>query len=313
MSRAGIALRLFAFLLVLSCQKKNLSNSESHAFYSSNDTLINDTSTVGELCYGDSVFRASVTGIENRILPVRRPSQPGYFIANLAGLDLDSATGKINLSRSESGLRYQIYYMSFDKELISQTSITISGIDYQDRVYDLSSGSVEDQFAMPIYDMTPGVPLPCGNPENGSICRFDETDINGDNIPDYIGANNSKLFIDTLTGVIDLKKSLEAGIFGPVPPGASLSFLNRRKKDVTIYYRLGDDNCRTLKKITVRLIYFQSKALIPESMQLEIDSRNQRYLLQPGSAASSGDDLLNLAYYYSTPKRPPLIVIVSGT
>jgi hypothetical protein len=310
MSRAGIALPLFAFLLVLSCQKKNLSNSESHAFSSSNVTLINDTSTGDELSYGDSVFQASVTGIEYRILPVRRPSQPGYFIANLAGLDLDSATGKINLSRSESGLRYQVYYVSIDKELIAQTSVTISGIDYQDRVYDLSSGAAEDQFAIPMYDMTPGLPLPCGN---GSICRFDETDINGDNISDYFGANNSKLFVDTLTGVIDLKKSLEAGIFGTVPPGANLSFLNRRKKDVTIYYRLGDDNCRTLKKITVRLIYFQSKALIPESMQLEIDSRNQRYLLQPGSAASSDDDLLNLAYYYSTPKRPPLIVIVSGT
>ena len=81
-----------------------------------------------------------------------------------------------------------------------------------------------------------------------------------------------------------------------------------------IYYRLGDSNTRMLKKITVRLIYFQSRALIPESMQLEIASRNQRYLLEPGSASSSGDDYFaSLLYYSSTPKRPPLIVIVSGS
>jgi len=311
MSRAGIALILVAFLLILACQKKNLSTSKLSFSTSSNDTLITDTTNVDSLSYGDSVFSVSVTGIERRILPIVKPSQPGYFIANLSGLILDSATGRINLSRSESGLRYKVYYMSFTKELIAETSVTISGVDYQDRIYDLSSQYTEDLFATPIYNMIPGTRLPCTIAGSGYICKFDVTDINGDDIPDYIGANNSKLFVDTLTGVIDLKKSVEAGVFGPIPAGSGLSILNGRKKDITIYYVLGDST-RTLKKITVRLVYFQSKALIPESMQLEIDSRNKRYLLQPGSAASSGDDLLSLSYYYSTPKRPPLIVIVSG-
>lgn len=314
MSRAGIASILIAFLFVFACQKSNLSTFEA-GFDSSNDTLINetiitDTSFFDTLSYGDSVFSASVVGNERRIYPVIKPAKPGYFSASLPGLDLDTATGRINLSRSESGLRYQVYYVSPDKKIIAKTAVTVAGIDYQDRIYDLSSGLPEDLFAVPIFDMNPGVPLPCTYTVNGYTCKFDETDLNGDNIADYIGANNSKLIIDTLSGVIDLKKSLAAGIFGPIPPGGNSSFLNGRKKDVMIYYRLGDSNTRALKKITVRLVYFQSRALIPESMQLEINSRNQRYLLQPGSASSSGDDLLTLAY--STPKRPPLIVIVSG-
>jgi len=265
------------------------------------------------LSYGDTLFSASVTGNEKKIIPLIRPSKPGYFAASSPGLELDSATGRINLSKSESGLRYEVYYLSFNKDVIASTSITVSGIDYQDGIYDLSSDAPEQQFVAPIYDMSPGAPLPCNN-GNGQLCKFDETDLNGDNIADYIGANNSKLIVDTSTGVIDLKKSLEAGVFGPVPPGSGLSFLNGRKKDVTIYYRLSDSNTRTLKKITLRLVYFQSRALVPESMQLEIDSRNKRYLLEPGSAASGSDvDQLTLSYYYySTPKRPPLIVIVSG-
>jgi hypothetical protein len=317
MSRAGIAFVIITSLCVSACQKNNISPSKS-ALISSNDTLITDTligdtSVFDTLSYGDTIYSASVTGTERRIYPVVRPAKPGYFMASLPGLDIDSITGRINISKSESGLRYEVFYVSAAKEFIASTTITISGVDYQDRIYDLSSGLPEDQYAAPIFNMTPGAPLPCTYTGNGALCKFDETDINGDNIPDYIGANNSKLIIDTLTGIIDLKKSLAAGVFGPVPPGSTPMFLNGRKKDVTIYYRLGDGNTRTLKKITIRLVYYQSKALIPESMQLEINSRNQRYLLQPGSAASTDDDLLTLAYYYySTPKRPPLIVLVSG-
>jgi hypothetical protein len=313
MRRAGYAFSAIAFLFVLACQKSNLSSSESLAFISLNDTLINSALVTDTLSYGDSVFSASVVGTEKRILPTIRPLQPGRFAASLPGLDLDTITGRINISRSESGLRYQVYYLSPTNKLIASTSVTIAGIDYQDRIYDLSSNAPEEQFATPIYNMRPGTPLPCSYIGTSNLCKFDETDINGDYIPDYIGANNSKLIIDTLTGVIDLKKSLAAGVFGPVLPGTSPTILNGRKKDVTIYYRLGDGDTRMLKKITVRLVYFQSRALIPASMQLEIDSRNQRYLLMPGSASSSGDDYFaRLTDYYSTPKRPPLIVIVSG-
>jgi hypothetical protein len=314
MSRAGIAILFVTFLCELACQKNNISTSES-AFIASNDTLIadtlvNDTSAFDTLSYGDTIFSASVIGNEKRIYPVIRPGKPGYFMANLPGLDIDSITGRINISRSESGLRYEVFYVSQTKTILASTSITITGIDYQDRIYDLSSGSPEQQFAVPIYNMSPGLPMPCAT--GASDCKFDETDLNGDLTPDIIGARNSKLAIDTASGIIDLKKSLEAGIFG-APALGNPAALNGRKKDVTIYYRLKDGNTRSLKKITIRLVYYQSVALIPESMQLEINSRNQRYVLEPGSASSSGDDLLTLAYYYySTPKRPPLIVIVSS-
>jgi hypothetical protein len=307
MSRAGIAYVSIAFLFLLACQKNNLSNSESD-FTSSNDILLADSQS-NRLSYGDSVFSASVVGTEKLICPVSRPSQPGYF-ASGPGLDLDSITGRINVSESESGLRYRVYYLSKANQPIDSTTITISGIDYKDRIYYVASGTAEERFVAPVYNMTPSLPLPCANAGDNPGCKFDETDLNGDHIPDITGANSNKLIIDTATGIIDLKQSLDAGLFGP--PAGPNPAINGRRKDITIYYRLNDSDTRTLKKITVRLVYFQSRALIPESMQLEISSRSQSYLVQPGSAASSGDDLTSLLYYYSTPKRPPLIVIVSG-
>ena len=93
--------------------------------------------------------------------------------------------------------------------------------------------------------------------------------------------------------------------------------MNGRKKDVSIYYGLSDGATRTLKRITVRLVYYQSKAMIPESMTLEINSRNQRYQTNAITAngGSGSNSLTSLIYYTTTtlkPKRPPLIVIVSG-
>jgi hypothetical protein len=313
MSRAGTAIILIAFLCVLACQKSNLSSSES-AFTSSNDVLLTDSSG-GPLSYGDTLFSASVVGNEKKINPVSKPSQAGYFASNLPGLDLDSASGRINISKSESGLRYKVYYLSFTNQPVDSTTIIISGIDYQDKIYNVGSDVPEDKIAVPIFDMSPGLPMPCTS-GNGPGCKFDETDLNGDNVPDIIGANNSKLIIDTATGVIDLKKSLDAGIFGPVVP-TNPTAMNGRKKDVTIYYWLSDGSTRSLKKITIRLVYYQSKAMIPESMTLEIDSRNQRYQTNALSANSgSGSYSLSSLLYYTTttlkPKRPPLIVIVSS-
>ena len=231
MSRAAIAYVLFFLLCIIACQKNNLSTSKS-AFTSSNDVLLSD-SQANFLSYGDSIFSASVVGNEKKILPVSKPFQPGYFAANLPGLDLDSASGRINISKSESGLRYRVYYLSLDNQPIDSTIIVISGVDYQDRIYDLSSSAPEEQVAVPIFDMSPGLPLPCTS-GNGPGCKFDETDLNGDNLPDVVGANNSKLVIDTASGVIDLKKSLDAGIFG-APVAANPAAMNGRKKDVSIY------------------------------------------------------------------------------
>ena len=299
MIRAGLTVGTFAFLFVLACQKKDTASSEALSMSS-----LNHIELTNELTYSDSIFYPSGIGTGKIISPISKPVDSGYFAASLPGLELDSATGRINTSRSESGLRYMVYYLSMKNEPIDSTPVTISGIDYTDHVYDFSQDTSAEQLAIPVYNMNPDLPLPCNNGGNGQGCKFDETDLNYDGLEDIPGANRNKLFVDVTNGTIDLKKSLNAGVFGLNP-------FNGKRKDVMIYYRLNDGSGRVLNKITVRLVYFRSRAMIPESMLLEINSRNTRY--QQNGITS--DVTSSLSYYTTTttkPKRPPLIVIVSG-
>lgn len=300
MSRAVIAITIIASVFVFACQKKDTASPVAGPLGFLNNIILSDS-----LSYDDSIFYTSVTGSEKNVFPVSRPSENGYFAANIPGLDIDSVTGRINISKSESGIRYLVYYLSPSNQPLYSTPVTISGIDYQDRIYDISSNDPENEMAMPIYNMTHGLPVPCSNSNSGQGCRFDETDFNNDGIEDSPGANRNKLIVDVNNGSINLKESFLAGVFG-------LNLFNGKKKDVTIYYRLDDGSNRTLNKITIRLVYFQSRAFIPESMTLEINSRNERYQ-QIGTTSST--EFGTLLYYTTTttkPKRPPLIVIVSG-
>ena len=150
---------------------------------------------------------------------------------------------------------------------------------------------------MPIYNMA----ISMGVPDSS---EFDETYINADTIEDVPGAVRNKLMVNKKDGTINLKESFEAGVFGVAP-------VNGKRKDVTFFYRLNDGSNRVLNKITLRLVYYQSKALIPESMSLEINSRNDRYQVLGTTTTETG----LLTYYTTTyykPKRPPLIVIVSS-
>ena len=299
MNRAAFALSLIGLLFSVSCQKKDNNRSSISTFPSGNASILNSS-----LSYGDTIFYTSGINTNRLIYPVTRPLQPGSFTASLPGLDLDPVSGRINVSRSETGLRYEVYFVS-GTAIIDSTSVTLSGVDYQDNIYNISSSESQDILAVPIYNMSPDLPLPCDTaPAEIAACVFDETDLNGDGIRDISGATRAKLVIDKKTGIINLKESFVSGLFGSTP-------VNGRRKDVSIYYRLNDGSSRTLNRITIRLVYYQSRAMIPESMVMEINSRNERYL-QIGDSETAISELLSYSYTTLKPKRPPLIVIVSG-
>lgn len=290
MIRAGIAIGTLAIFFFIACQKKDSTPAETSSVTSSNSITIS-----GPLSYGDSIFYPTFTGPTKMVFPISKPADSGFFASDIPGIELDSATGKINLAKSESGLRYKVYYVSLlNYQPIDSTSITISGIDYKDAIYDISGA---DTLALPVYNMSDSIVLPANS-------EFDETYINTDTIEDIPGANRNKLIVNRIDGTINLKESFEAGVFG-------LLFSNGKKKDITFLYRLNDGSNRVLNKITIRLVYFQSRAFIPESMSLEINSRNDRYQVLAGTQTDSGS-LLYYTTYTSTPKRPPLIVIVSS-
>ena len=175
---------------------------------------------------------------------------------------------------------------------------SIPGIEYLDRIYTIADSIDSDRYATPYYDANA---TPCLLNAVGSTgtCIFDETDLDGDGKSDYPGINKNKLVVSTESGVIDLLSSYQQGIFGLAPR-------NGQKKDFTFYYRLNDGSKKQLKKITVRLLYYQTTADIPDVINKEIKKRREEYAT--ASLLSATTTSISITY---KPKRPPLIVIVS--
>lgn len=276
-----------------------------------------NTTTKPRLSYGDSLFFMRNQPGSYLIMPVSRPDTPGYFKSAPSGLVLDSVTGRINISQSETGTRFKVYYLSPTRQVLDSVKLVISGIDYRDSIYEIASTENVYDTAFPIYNARPELRLPCSDDDDDdddSGCVFDETDIDGDGNDDIAGVIQDKLLVDKKKGTIDAEASFHAGVFGPGNPA------NGANRDFTFYYRLTDQSNRALNRITVRLYHFKKRSDIPQWLLNELNQRRQLAAMvnsrMAGVTAMATARTENTAYYYDyqtlyRPKRPPLIIIVS--
>jgi hypothetical protein len=182
-------------------------------------------------------------------------------------------------------------------------SVDTSGIDYVDNIYDLSLPSDSATKAYPVYHSVLSNELPCETTDSSQYgCIFDETDVDGNGTTDIPGANNNKLIVNKQSGVIDLAASLEAGVLGENPQNGS-------RRSLTFFYRLDDNSRRTLEQVTIRLVYYKRRSDVPPFLVNAIAARRQQYLVSSSSSITSSLTAFAIVY---KPKRPPLIVIVSG-
>jgi hypothetical protein len=191
-----------------------------------------------------------------------------------------------------------------DTTPIVPTDTVQPGIQYLDRIYNTNDSSSTDRFVWPYYDFAAQM---CNAESAGtSGCIFDETDLNGDGKKDFPGINKNKLVLSSTNGVIDLLASLQQGAFGIDLPS------NGQKKDFTFYYRLDDGGKKTLKKITVRLFFYNTMEDIPDVIIREVKKRREEYFTVTATNPSSSPSAsMTLTTTYK-PKRPPLLVIVSS-
>ncbi|MBM3415193.1 MAG: hypothetical protein FJY20_01845 [Bacteroidetes bacterium] len=143
-------------------------------------------------------------------MPVKQ--SPGTYSGFPEGIEINEATGAINVSKSETGLRYRITHISAKGDT-SQTIVVLSGITYTDHFYILAQG---DSVAHPVYNANSGRVLPL----NGS--SFDEGNL----------ANGGGCAVRTDNGKINLAESIRKGVFGANPQ-------NDDKKEFEIRW-----NCR---------------------------------------------------------------------
>lgn len=260
-------------ILFLGCKKNGADTG--------NNIIINTPPSVAHLLYGDSIIYLKNSSSDYIV----SPTQPrrGHYTAFPEGLVLDENTGDINVSKSETGLRYLVFF-SDNQNIKDTTLITLSGVNYADHYYHLSEG---DSIAYPLYNM-----LSASTPCNGSIgCTFDEGN----------SASTAGLAVKINSGAINLAQTVRNGIFGKKD-------YNNARQDIEIKYRLNDNSNKALNSITIRMYYYNTMEDVPSDLRQLITDRQTAFLRTSSYSfdlSAIGD--LNSA---AARPRPPCIIIV---
>ena len=235
-----------------------------------------------KLAYKDSIIYLKDDILDNYIVePLKSPV--GIYTGFPDGIEIDSATGKINVSESETGLRYRITYTS-PKGETSSTTIVLSGMNFKDKFYRLSQG---DSLAFPIY--------------NASVARV--LPVSGSNFDEGKVANASGCAIKTTNGQINLPATVRNGVFGKDPK-------NDVRKDFDIFYRLNDKSSKSLNRLRVRLYYYKSMAdVAPDLLQTLKDRENLGVFLESNTNSST----VSVARTNREARpRPPCIILIAN-
>ena len=260
MKQMGVLIQGFFFLAItvvsISCSKSN-----------SDDKNAGDYN----FSYGDSIIYLRSQASDYIIQPTE--IRAGAYSAFPDGIEIDETTGAINVSKSETGLRYRITHTS-PAGIVTETKLVLSGITFTDKYYHLSQN---DSIAFPVYNASASRILPL----NGST--FDEGN----------SANSGGCSVQTTNGQINLAQCIRNGIFGGVPR-------NDERKDFEIAYRINDGSGKALNKLKVRLYYYNSMADVPADLLETLQDReDQGVFLRTGNAAKVAKP------------RPPCVIIVN--
>lgn len=271
-------LRSFYYIIVMICIASGCSKSNAV-----DDTNFPTPIPSNILSFGDSIFYLKSTGT-NIVSPLPM-NRAGKFIAFPKGIELDEATGQIDLSQSEMGLRYKIMFIPDGRTDTISTKIVLGGINFYDGIYRLSQG---DSIAMPIYNAK-GVPYTPGQFGTGLNNSFDEGN----------GCNSQGCAVSLTNGRINLAKSLRDG---------AISSNNDSQKEFTYFYKMDDASGRTLNKLKVKLYYYQRRADIPQYLWDILLIDHAGTILRGAQGRGNG---ITESQAIAKP-RPPCIVIVDN-
>lgn len=233
-----------------------------------------------QLSYGDSIIYLQPTVADYIVNPLE--TRPGVYTGFPEGIEIDEITGAINVSKSETGLRYLITHTAPDST-VTTTKVVLSGITFKDKYYNLS---LNDSVAFPIYNAIESNALPV----SGSV--FDEGGL----------ANLSGCDVQTINGQINLAQSIRDGLFGNNPADDA-------RKEIDIVYRLNDGSNKALNKLRVKLYYYTSMATVaPDLLETLQDRQEQGVFLRgmPAATANRPGAPAKVAR-----PRPPCIVIIA--
>jgi hypothetical protein len=270
-----IIINLFIFFaFLISCKQEKIST----------PTLPNNNFNAA-INYGDSILYLKPSALDVIVTPIPKPKSGKYF-AFPHGLEIDETTGAINLSKSETGMRYKVMFVANGTTDTLVSKITISGISYKD-YYHIQAGN--DTLSRPFYNANfSNFSLP------GTIgsCKFD---VDG-------SAASQGLSIDANTGIINLKKTIQNGFFGNIAnipnDGAA--------KEVELSYQLNDRSNKATNKLKIKLYYYKNNGAVSNNLtQLLIDRTELFFRLTTTNTPPDYGKATGAAK-----PRPPCIIIL---
>ena len=261
-----------------------------------------NTVTSSTFRYADAVFYYREQSEEYVEKPLK--NQAGTYGSSPKGLVIDPTSGAININKSESGLTYQVWFKPTGSSETVNSEVTIAGINFQSRVYNLASGDV---VARPFYNVQHNVAAPFGVENKAAGSEF--ANDNDRAVAALLSATTGQkkttgVEIDGLSGAIDLRKAVENGVFGVKPVDGTM-------KNFRLYYRLNDGSRKALNYIDVRLHYYSRASAVPASLLAQANYKTKATFRQAtlslGDTPTSTDVEMNA----SRPTRPPDVIIVA--
>ncbi|HZX59799.1 MAG TPA: hypothetical protein VFE54_13775 [Mucilaginibacter sp.] len=243
---------------------------------------------VSNSIYGDSVLFVQPSVSHYIVSPVNL--KDGTYSVIPDGLKIDPATGSIDVNQSETGLKYKVLFTPTGSNIAETSYIIISGINYQDKIYNLATG---DSIAMPIYNANIHATLPGIN--------------NGSSFDNNSGCKNAGIEVDPNTAEINLAKSVrDQGI----DTGST--------QEVKLVYKINDDSHQATNGLDVKVYFYRTASEIPQYL---LDILNARKGLIFDSAPPAplqiqtirAKTLASITFSSQQPARPrpPCIIVVS--
>jgi hypothetical protein len=245
-----------------------------------------------ELSYGDSIFYIKNQSTDYIVLPTQ--TRIGQYSGFPEGIDIDQNTGAINISKSETGLRYRISFVPQGSADSIHTTIVISGINFLDGFYKLTTA---DSIIRPVYNATISNPIPGVN--NGTAFDIGS------------GCNTAGCNVNVAAGFINLAQTVRNGVFGATPA-------NNDRHEFDLNYEINDKSGKAPNTIRVKLYYFNSIADVTPEVYDIISSREGAILgIQPKSipfavfTSTNSTNSQTAVLGTALPKpRPPCIFIL---
>ena len=274
----GLTLLSFVLLLVfVACNKSGEHNETEDQTEAEEEEVINASTllanTNASTCpnapnYGDTIlFTKPKSGGDFFADPINNQGVQGTYLSWPEGLKLNRNTGSINLSQSETGVRYKIAFVKQGTTDTCVAQLIVGGMTYLDKIYAMDQN---DTLAKPIFNADPFGPSICdasddtdypdNNSNGNNRCAFDDAAPGS-------RANDLKLRVRTKSGIINLKKSLADGIFGPFVKNGDFKLIN-------IQYQLNDASNKAPQMVSVKVMYYDKVSNIPVPLQQEISSKN---------------------------------------